>query len=228
MIRTIIVEDDLMVAAIDTKYAERTKNIRVAATFHNGNDAWEFIQENDIDLIILDLYMPGLSGLELLQQIRQNGIHTDVIMITAANDSASITTALELGILDYLVKPFEYERFAAAIEKYILKHRMMQNNLSFSQKDIDELFEMHRQHHQSKNDDIGIAKGLQKKTLTLIMDTLKKHAGEYISSEALAEETSLSKVTIRRYMNYLISEETAESTIDYGTGVRPSILYRIL
>lgn len=63
MIRTIIVEDDLMVAAIDKKYAERTKNIRVAATFHNGNDAWEFIQENDIDLIILDLYMPGLSGL---------------------------------------------------------------------------------------------------------------------------------------------------------------------
>ena len=60
------------------------------------------------------------------------------------------------------------------------------------------------------------------------MDTLKKHAGEYISSEALAEETSLSKVTIRRYMNYLISEETAESTIDYGTGGRPSILYRIL
>ena len=72
--------------------------------------------------------MPGLSGLELLQKIRQNGIHTDVNMITAANDSASITTALELGILDYLVKPFEYERFAAAIEKYILKHRMMQNH----------------------------------------------------------------------------------------------------
>ena len=172
--------------------------------------------------------MPGLSGLELLQKIRQNGIHTDVIMITAANDSASITTALELGILDYLVKPFEYERFAAAIEKYILKHRMMQNNMSFDQKDIDELFEMHRQHHHSQNDEIGIAKGLQKKTLTRIMDTLKKHAGEYISSEALSEETSLSKVTVRRYMNYLISEETAESTIDYSTGGRPSILYRII
>lgn len=228
MIRTIIVEDDLMVAAIDKKYAERTKSIHIAATFHNGSDAWEYIQENPIDLIILDLYMPGLSGLDLLQKIRQNGIHTDVIMITAANDSTSITTALELGILDYLVKPFEYERFAAAIEKYILKHRIMQNNLSFNQKDIDELFEMHRQHHQSQADEISIAKGLQKKTLTKIMDTLKQHDGEYISSEALSEETSLSKVTIRRYMNYLISEEAAESTIDYSTGGRPSILYRII
>lgn len=228
MIRTIIVEDDLMVAAIDKKYAERTRNIHVAATFHNGSDAWAFIQENPVDLIILDLYMPGLSGLELLQKIRQSGIHTDVIMITAANDSASIATALELGILDYLVKPFEYERFAAAIEKYILKHRMMQNNLSFNQKDIDELFEMHRQHHQSQGDEINIAKGLQKKTLTKILDTLKQHDGEYISSEALSEETSLSKVTIRRYMNYLISEEAAESTIDYSTGGRPSILYRII
>ena len=228
MIRTIIVEDDLMVAAIDKKYAEHTRNIHVAATFHNGSDAWAFIQENPVDLIILDLYMPGLSGLELLQKIRQSGIHTDVIMITAANDSVSIATALELGILDYLVKPFEYERFAAAIEKYILKHRMMQNNLSFNQKDIDELFEMHRQHHQSQGDEINIAKGLQKKTLTKILDTLKQHDGEYISSEALSEETSLSKVTIRRYMNYLISEEAAESTIDYSTGGRPSILYRII
>lgn len=225
MIKTVIVEDDLMVAEINNQFAQRTPGIQIAATFHNGTDALKFLCETRVDLLLLDLYMPGFSGLELLRELRRRNKDVDVIMITAANDTESIREALKLGITDYLIKPFKYERFAQALDKYLLKHKFIENGTAFTQADLDKL--LHTGQVSEKSKEIVLQKGLQRKTLNLVIDCLKAHKGEYLTSEFIASSVNLSQVTSRRYLNYLVETDTIKSRIDYSTGGRPCMEYMI-
>ncbi len=225
MIKTVIVEDDLMVAEINNQFAQKTPGIQIAATFHNGTDALNFLLETHVDLLLLDLYMPGFSGLELLRALRRRSKDVDVIMITAANDTESIREALQLGITDYLIKPFKYERFAQALDKYLLKHKFIENGTAFTQSDLDKL--LHTGQVSEKAKEIELQKGLQRKTLDLVINCLKAHKGEYLTSEFIASSVNLSQVTTRRYLNYLVETDTIKSRIDYSTGGRPCMEYMI-
>ncbi len=226
MIKTVIVEDDLMVAAINNQYLMKTTGFQVTATFHSGKDALTFLKDNPVDLLLLDLYMPDGSGLELLAELRRQNRKEDVIMITAANDAEHITEALHLGVIDYLVKPFTYERFSQAVDKFLLQRKIMENGMQFSQDDIDQLIHMTRPSQSSR--EMELQKGIQRQTLEKLRGCLKQHLHSYLTSEQLAGETGLSKVTIRRYMNYLIEQREIESRVDYETGGRPRVEYRML
>ncbi len=226
MIKTVIVEDDLMVAAINNQYLMKTTGFQVTATFHSGKDALTFLKDNPVDLLLLDLYMPDGSGLELLAELRKQNRKEDVIMITAANDAEHITEALHLGVIDYLVKPFTYERFSQAVDKFLLQRKIMENGMQFSQDDIDQLIHMTRPSQSSR--EMELQKGIQRQTLEKLRRCLKQHLHSYLTSEQLAGETGLSKVTIRRYMNYLIEQREIESRVDYETGGRPRVEYRML
>lgn len=224
MIKTVIVEDDLMVASINQQFALKTPGVNVIATFHNGKDALAFLNKTKVDLLLLDFYMPEITGLELLAKLRNEGNDVDVIMITAANDAVHINEALHLGIVDYLVKPFKYERFSEAMDKYMLRKTVMKKGMKFTQKDIDQLIHLQKPSKQSK--EMDLQKGLQRQTLEKIRNSLSQHENEYLTSEQIATEAELSKVTVRRYMNYLIEQSEITSVVDYSTGGRPSILYK--
>ena len=225
MIKTVIVEDDLMVASINSQFAKRNPNIQIVATFHNGKDALDYLKKSDADLVLLDLYMPDCTGLELLSELRNIGSEIDVIMITAANDAEHINEALQLGIVDYLIKPFQYERFAQALDKYLVRKKAIESGVSFTQEEIDRLVNASTPSASTKKAELQ--KGVQQKTLDKIRVCLSAHPGNYLPCEQIASETGLSRVTISRYMNFLIEENEVTSMIDYSTGGRPSILYQI-
>lgn len=225
MIKTVIVEDDLMVASINSQFAKRNSNIQIVATFHNGKDALEYLKSSDADLVLLDLYMPDCTGLEVLSELRKEGSEIDVIMITAANDAEHINEALQLGIVDYLIKPFQYERFAQALDKYLVRKKAIESGVSFTQEEIDRLVNASTPSASTKKAELQ--KGVQQKTLDKIRVCLSAHPGNYLPCEQIASETGLSRVTIRRYMNFLIEENEVNSKIDYSTGGRPSILYKV-
>ena len=225
MIKTVIVEDDLMVASINSQFAKRNPNIQIVATFHNGKDALDYLKKSDADLVLLDLYMPDCTGLELLSELRSIGSEIDVIMITAANDAEHINEALQLGIVDYLIKPFQYERFAQALDKYLVRKKAIESGVSFTQEEIDRLVNASTPSASTKKAELQ--KGVQQKTLDKIRVCLSAHPGNYLPCEQIASETGLSRVTIRRYMNFLIEENEVTSMIDYSAGGRPSILYQI-
>lgn len=225
MIKTVIVEDDLMVASINSQFAKRNPNIQIVATFHNGKDALDYLKKSDADLVLLDLYMPDCTGLELLSELRSIGSEIDVIMITAANDAEHINEALQLGIVDYLIKPFQYERFAQALDKYLVRKKAIESGVLFTQEEIDRLVNASTPSASTKKAELQ--KGVQQKTLDKIRVCLSAHPGNYLPCEQIASETGLSRVTIRRYMNFLIEENEVTSMIDYSTGGRPSILYQI-
>lgn len=225
MIKTVIVEDDLMVASINSQFAKRNPNIQIVATFHNGKDALDYLKKSDADLVLLDLYMPDCTGLELLSELRSIGSEIDVIMITAANNAEHINEALQLGIVDYLIKPFQYERFAQALDKYLVRKKAFESGVSFTQEEIDRLVNASTPSASTKKTELQ--KGVQQKTLDKIRVCLSAHPGNYLPCEQIASETGLSRVTIRRYMNFLIEGNEVTSMIDYSTGGRPSILYQI-
>ena len=72
-----------------------------------------------VELLILDVYMPRMSGLELLRELRAEEITLDVVMVTAANDSRTVDALLKLGVADYLVKPFTARRFQQALDTFV-------------------------------------------------------------------------------------------------------------
>ena len=139
--KVLIVEDDPMVAMINEQYVNRHKTFRVIAKLKDGQSALEYLEQHDVDLIVLDVYMPLMDGFETLRQIRKNQKSVDVIMVTAANDRTSLEEALHLGVVDYLVKPFTYDRFRIALDKYVAQIAALKTLDTLNQKNIDFIIE---------------------------------------------------------------------------------------
>ncbi len=117
MINVLIVDDDAMVAELNRLYVARVPGFRCSASASTLSQAQEMINDpqQEIDLVLLDVYMQQDSGLDLLPTIRESGRAIDVIMITSAADAATVQTAMHYGVVDYLIKPFQFPRFEEAL-----------------------------------------------------------------------------------------------------------------
>lgn len=221
MYKVLIVEDDPMVAMINEQYIKRNKNFEIVGTCKDGSSALEFLETNQADLLILDVYMPHMNGFETLRQIRNNQITVDAIMVTAANDRESLEEALHLGVVDYLVKPFTFDRFQIALEKYIAQTNALKNIDTLNQTNIDHIIDNSRK----KYEDV-FPKGIQEKTVQLIMEYLKSNRECWFTGDEIAEKVGLTSVTVRRYMNYLAEVGSVMSEMNYETGGRPCMRYK--
>lgn len=222
MYKVLIVEDDPMVAMINEQYVRRNPNFCVAGKCQDGQSALEFLEKHPVDLMVLDVFMPYADGFETLRQIRKNQIPVEVIMVTAANDRDSLEEALHLGIVDYLVKPFTFDRFRMALEKFIAQSDALKELGTLNQKNIDFIIDNSRK----KSEDI-YPKGIQEKTLHLILARLQECRGVWLTGDDIAAQTGLTVVTVRRYMNYLAESGKVAAEMNYETGGRPCMLYRI-
>ena len=146
-----------------------------------------------MDLLILDVYMPKMDGFETLRRIRNKQITVDAIMVTAANDRESFEEALHLGIVDYLVKPFTFDRFQMALEKCIAQNNALKDIDTLNQTSIDHIIDNSRK----KSDDL-YPKGIQEKTLQLIVESLRADANRWFTGDEIAEKIGLTGVTVRR------------------------------
>ena len=219
--KVLIVDDDPMVAMINEQYVCKNKQFKVVGSCRNGQDALNFLEKNPADLVIMDVYMPDMDGLETLKNIRQKKIQTEVIMVTAANDVATLEDTMHLGVIDFLIKPFAYERFQIALEKFISNRNAFRESPVLNQSSVDSIIT-----NAQKVSGKEYPKGIQEKTLGLIRDYFEKNSG-WLSGEIIAENVGLSSVTIRRYMNFLVGSGEVEESINYETGGRPSMLYKL-
>lgn len=221
MINVIIVEDDPVVAQTNTRYLQHFPEILVSHVFLNGQNALEHLRKNHVDLALIDISMPAMNGVELLRQMRHEHIRTDVIVVTASTDVKDLDAMLGMGIIDYLVKPFELKRFKKAVGKYLNKANLVTSHVRVDQNDIDSIVDI-------PNKTPDIQKGLQTATLEAIINLLRSKPEEYHSCESVSNDLKLSKVTARRYLNYLTETNTLIGKIDYETGGRPSMLYKLI
>ena len=206
MIRAIIVEDDPMVAQINGQYLRQMGDFRIEGMFSNGLEALEHLRRNGADLVILDIYMPSMNGSELLRRMRGEGIPTAVIMVTAATEMKVVDESLRLGIVDYLIKPYSFDRFREAVRKFLTKDNLLVGSPTAGGE---------------------LRKGLNQRTLAHVYEFLCGQWEEKHTCESISAATGLSKVTVRRYLNYLIETGRVVSSIDYETGGRPGVLYKV-
>ena len=222
MYKVLIVEDDPRVAMINEQYIKRNKNFEVVGKCQDGAAALAFLKENEVDLLVLDVYMPHMNGFETLRQIRSEQITVEAIMVTAANDRDSLEEALHLGIVDYLVKPFTFDRFQMALEKYIAQNNALKDIETLSQTSIDHIIDNTRK----KSEDL-FPKGIQERTLIIIMEYLNSNKGQWFTGDDIAAKVGLTGVTVRRYMNYLAESGRVVGEMNYETGGRPCMRYKI-
>lgn len=220
MYRVVIVEDDPMVSLINRTYVERDSRFQVVQTFQDGQTALDWLAQNPVDLVVLDVYMPLFTGEELLRALRHQRIDVDAIMVTAANAGPTVDALLKMGVVDYLMKPFTAERFQQALDTFCRHREALAGNL-VEQSALDKLFA------PVSCGDGQPPKGLQESTLEKVRACLRASPAQGMPSEVISRQTGLSVVTVRRYVNYLVERGEASSTVNYDTGGRPCRLYRI-
>jgi two-component system CitB family response regulator len=225
LIRTLVVDDDYRVADLHCAYVERVAGFSVAGKAHTGADALEKADQLRPDLVLLDFYLPDMSGLEVLQQLREaEGRPVDVIAITAARDAESLQAALRGGVVHYLIKPFRLAAFEEKLTSYARARERLSRLGEADQSDVDRIFGALRGSGAAAQ---TLPKGISETTLELVVRTLRGvHSG--LSASAVAGETGLSRVTARRYLDHLCQLGTAELTRRYGTPGRPENRYRLV
>jgi len=221
MPRILIVEDDPMVANMNSRLIQTMDDFTVAGIASEAKEALEMLEKNNVDLILLDIYMPGMNGLEMLSKIRELRCPVDVIVVSAARDSQSVQVALRNGAVDYLIKPFDFERLRQALQSYFQRSRMMSSRDKLTQQDLDTRI-------LSKDiieTEVGqLPKGLDRHTLAMIGSCLQEIV-EPFTTEELSRQVGISRVSVRKYLDYFCDIGKLEKEASYGAVGRPVFRY---
>lgn len=221
MIDVLIVEDDPMVAELNRMYLQRMEGFRLAGVVGTGQAALDFLDIHSVALLLLDVFMPELDGLSLLQEVRQRYPHTDIIMVTAARNSTDIQTALRLGVIDYIVKPFVFERFQASLAVYQDRYRLLHQTSQLDQEALDKRI-FTRSLHTAEPD---VPKGIDMETLRLVRHIAAAQKQEF-SIKEFEVITGISRISLKKYLNYLQQRHEIDSTRIYSRIGRPVTMYR--
>ncbi|CAA7601189.1 Two component system, signal transduction response regulator [Acididesulfobacillus acetoxydans] len=222
----VLVEDDPMVMAVNEEFVTRVGGFKIVGRARSGQEAVEVLKFLRPRLAVLDIYLPDLDGLHVLKSIRQDGLPTDVIMLTAAHDVGTIQEFRRLGVMDYIIKPFKFQRIAHALSGYREYTEKMSSRSALDQGDLDRLW------YRNNVDELGwqeegiLPKGLRNITLRQILDFLAEGKKE-LSAEEVAEGIGLARVTARRYLEYLEKDGKVRMETRYGTVGRPLNKYRL-
>jgi response regulator of citrate/malate metabolism len=218
MIGVLIVDDDFMVAKVHAGFVAALDGFEVAGTASTGGQALEEIARLTPDLVLLDVYLPDMTGLEVLQKLRAGGSPVDVMVISAARDVDSIRSALHGGVLQYLVKPFDRATFEARLRDYAsLRGELAELDVA-GQGDVDRLFGGAR---GTVSPPVPTPKGIAPETLELVRTALAAAGTEGLSATECSERTGLARVSARRYLEQLVSQQEADVRQRYGTAGRP-------
>ncbi|MHB1597754.1 MAG: response regulator [Acidimicrobiales bacterium] len=220
MIDVLVVDDDFRVAALHRAYVEHVDGFRVVGEAHSGSAALESVTRLQPDLVLLDIYLPDIPGLEVLRRLRASPAQrVDVIVVTAARDAASVEEALRNGSLYYLVKPFGPATLRERLAAYGQMRRRLASLAEASQAEVDEVYTALRTSAARE-----LPKGHSPQTLGTIVETLRG-AGRDLSAEEVAAEAGVSRATAQRYLSHLSRIGRVELVLRYGSG-RPEHRYR--
>ena len=215
----LIVENDPMVAEIQRHNLQRDARVDVVAICPDPHSAWDYLQTHSVDLILMEVSMDGFG---LFQKVRRKKLPVELAAITAANDLASLEQALQLGVLDYIIKPFDWDRFKLAVDRYFLKSDALHHGETrVSQQEADRLFSFCTTELTRR----PAEKGIYPRTLEHIRTFFRTHIGQSWSCGQVAEEVGLSRVTVHKYLHYMEQNRQLISCIDYKTEGRPRLSY---
>lgn len=221
-LQVLVVDDDFMIARVHAKYIDSQPGYKVVGIAHNYEQTLTQVLEQCPDLLILDVYLPDRSGIDLLRTIRSKSISCDVILITAAKELDVVEEGFRLGVFDYLLKPFDLDHLLISLVKYQqYKARLTAAN------DLDQTMVEDLKKIRSTAFTKQLQTGIDYRTLERIKQAMGQLQG-FHSADAIAKMAEVSRSTARMYLTYLVEENLAEEKLQYGTVGRPQRLYRII
>lgn len=232
----VLIEDDPMVQEVNRQFVEQVDGFKVVGLARDGLEGLRLVKQLRPDLVLLDLYMPAQDGMETLLRLRNEAFPVDVVVITAADDVSTIRNIIRHGVIDYIIKPFKFERVKDTLEKYRQFRTTLPEESHVTQSELDEIW--HGKHlHQAgrpvhsieKESDIDLhklPKGLNAGTMKQILHYLQRE-NRLLSAEEVADGVGIARVTARRYLEYLEKTEKVRLDIRYGGVGRPVNRYAL-
>lgn len=215
-----------MVRRLNVEYLARIDDTHLVGHCSDVASARVVLTREAVDVVLLDVYLGRRSGLELAEWLRTLDMAPDVILITAASEPETVREARRLGVIDYLVKPFDFARFADAIAT-CRRRRAVLDVLPgrVDQRALDQLF---RPGRDRPGDSETLPKGLTGYTLAQIVTAILNTQDVEFSTETIAEAAAISRVSTRKYLKYLVERELLAESFAYGQVGRPSFAYRCI
>ena len=214
----------------------------VVGHVRTGADALRRVAAGGVDLVLLDIYLPDMSGLEVLRRLRAAGHTVDVVATTRARDLSVVQAAVSFGVTQYLVKPFTSAAVRQKLERYSAYRASLAGaGLPVAQGEIDNLFGALRETAEAT----GLPKGISRRVAAdrrrgaapapsrrtrrarTRRPTRRRAVGARSAAE-LAGVLGMSRVTTRRYLEYLVDAGLARRQARYGSAGRPELEYRWL
>ncbi|PZF87108.1 response regulator [Micromonospora deserti] len=222
-IRVLVVEDEPLLAEAHRAYTERVPGFVVVGVAHTAREAMAALRRRDgadVDLVLLDFRLPDLHGLDVCRALRAAGSSVDVLAVTSARDLTVVRTAVSLGVTHYLLKPFTFAAFRDKLERYAdYRRQALAEGEVGAQHEVDRMFATLRGASRHT-----LPKGLDEQTLNVVLAALPGRDG--LSASEVGERAGISRVTARRYLEYLVTVDRAVRTPRYGTPGRPEMEYR--
>ena len=227
-LNVLLIEDDPMVREVNRQFIEKVAGFAVIGQASNGVDGINKIRTLQPDLVFMDIFMPEQDGITTLRKIRELNIAVDVITVTAANDMETVKQVLHLGVFDYIMKPFSFERVQGTLENYKRFKQQTQTERGLTQGELDQLFHYHNGYekaepvHEGKSEK-NLPKGFNRATLEKVVHYLQSVDGA--SAEEVASGVGIARVTARRYLDYLEKQQEITMDVHYGGIGRPINYY---
>ncbi|MEV4575613.1 response regulator [Nonomuraea jabiensis] len=220
MIDVLVVDDDFMVAKVNSGFVSQVDGFRVIGTASTGEQALDRIAALRPDLVLLDLYLPDLFGLEVITRMRAAGHDCDVIVISAARELDAVRGAARRGVSNYLLKPFDFDDLRVRLERYAAQRAALGTTVITSQADVDRLLAA-----GGSPAPAALPKGMSVETAELVKRVLTETGGTLSATEC-ATQVGISRVSARRYLEHLTAIGAAEVSLRYGSTGRPERRYR--
>ncbi|PWI05832.1 two-component system response regulator [Streptomyces sp. NWU339] len=225
-IDVLVVDDDFMVARVHRAFVDRVEACRVVGVASTGEQAVAAVDELRPDLVLLDLYLPDLFGLDVIPRLRSAGHDCDVMAISAAREAETVRGAVRHGVVDYLLKPFEFEDLRARLERYAVQRGRLLGTVVRGQADVDRVLAGAAAPVVTYAAPM-LPKGMSVETAELVERTLREADGTLSATECAAL-TGVSRVSARRYLEHFHTVGTAEVSLRYGAAGRPERRYRFV
>ena len=218
-VAVLVVDDDFMVARIHTQFVERTPGFRVVGVASTGEAALTDIARLRPDLVLLDVHLPDITGIDVLRRLRADGDDVGVLVVTAAREADTVRAAASGGAVHYLVKPFDYDDLRVRLESFRAAHLALSGSAAPGQQDIDAVFGV-----AAPAPSAALPKGLSPETADSVEVALRS-AGELSAAEC-ADAVGISRVSARRYLEHFVARGAAHVRLQYGGAGRPERRYR--
>ncbi|OIK23141.1 response regulator [Streptomyces malaysiense] len=216
-IRVLVVEDDPVAADAHELYVGRVPGFVAVAKARTGAEARRVLDRTEVDLLLLDLHLPDVHGLQFARSLRASGHHADVIAVTSARDLAMVREGVSLGVVQYVLKPFTFATLRDRLVRYA-EFRGAAGEAS-GQDEVDRALATLRAPAPA-----ALPKGLSGPTLQRVTGALRA-AADGLTAAGAAEALGISRITGRRYLEHLVDTGRASRSPLYGQVGRPELVY---